>query len=224
MTDRLKIPWAVGAPLTGPWRRLLLSPAGLALLGGILLVVFLTLVDWAAELLWFRALGYEDVFWRLLFAQVAMFAIAFVPVFVYVLLNLLVLARLAGATQPNAHRLSPLLILGSAATAAVFGLAFSGEWDRFLRLVWAQDFGTSDPIYSRDIGFYLFVLPFLNLAQTSLVLLALSGTLMLGLAYFRMGGLRFDAKRFIAADPKVLRHLIANAVLLLMRMGLGLLP
>ena len=118
---------------------------------------------------------------------------------------------------------SPLLILGSAATAAVFGLAFSGEWDRFLRLVWAQDFGTSDPIYSRDIGFYLFVLPFLNLVQTSLVLLTLSGTLMLGLAYFRMGGLRFDAKRFIAADPKVLRHLIANAVLLLMRMGLGLL-
>ena len=72
-----------------------------------------------------------------------------------------------------------------------------------------------DPIYSRDIGFYLFVLPFLNLVQTSLVLLTLGGTLMLGLAYLRMGGLRFDAKRYVAADPKVLRHLIANAVLLL---------
>jgi hypothetical protein len=28
-------------------------------------MVPLTLVDWTAELLWFRALGYEDVFWRL---------------------------------------------------------------------------------------------------------------------------------------------------------------
>ena len=117
--------------------------------------------------------------------------------------------------QPNAHRLTPLLILGSAATAAIFGFMFSGEWDRFLRLVWSQNFGTSDPIYFRDIGFYLFVLPFLNLVQTSLVLLTLSGTLMLGLAYFRIGSLRFDAKTYVAADPNFLRHLIANAVLLL---------
>jgi uncharacterized membrane protein (UPF0182 family) len=35
-----------------------------------------------AELLWFRAIGYEGVFWRLRIAEVAMFAIAFVPVFV----------------------------------------------------------------------------------------------------------------------------------------------
>ena len=159
MTDRLKIPWAVGAPLTSPSRRLFLSPVGLALLGGTLLVVVFKLVDWTAELLWFRALGYEDVFWRLRLAEVAMFATAFIPVFVYVLLNLLVLARLAdlqsllrgpgpagmsqswpnhsrtGVAQPNAHQLTPFLILASAATAAIFGFAFYGEWDRFLRLV-----------------------------------------------------------------------------------------
>ena len=197
------------------------------------------LVDWTAELLWFRALGYADVFWRLLFAEVAMFAIAFIPVFVYVLLNLLVLARLAdlesllrgqspggvspsgvnpsksGAAQPNARQLTPLLILGSAATAAIFGFMFSGEWDRFLRLVWSQNFGTSDPIYFRDIGFYLFVLPFLNLVQSSLVVLTLGGTLMLGLIYLRAGGLRFSAKNYVEADPKILRHLTANSILLL---------
>ena len=239
MTDRLNIPWAAGAPLTSPSRRLFLSPVGLALLGGTLLVVLLILVDWTAELLWFRALGYADVFWRLLFAEVAMFAIAFIPVFVYVLLNLLVLARLAdlesllrgqspggvspsgvnpsksGAAQPNARRLTPLLILGSAATAAIFGFMFSGEWDQFLRLVWSQNFGTSDPIYSRDIGFYLFVLPFLNLVQSSLVVLTLGGTLMLGLTYLRAGGLQFSAKNYVEADPKILRHITANSILLL---------
>ena len=148
MSDRLKIPWALGAPLTDPWRRFFVSPVGLALLGGTLLVVLLKLVDWTAELLWFRALGYGEVFWRLLFAEVAMFAIAFIPVFGYVLLNLLVLARLVGVAQPNAHRLTPLLILGSAATAAIFGFAFSDEWDRFLRLIWARS--SARPIqYSR---------------------------------------------------------------------------
>ena len=101
VTDRLGIAWAGGARLTSPARRLLPSPLGLALLGGILLVAFFKLMDWTAELLWFRALGYEEVFWRLLFAKVAMFAIGFIPVFVYVLLNLLVLTRLAGWRNPT---------------------------------------------------------------------------------------------------------------------------
>jgi hypothetical protein len=104
----------------------------LALLAGTLLVVVFKLIDWTAELLWFRALGYEDVFWRLRFAKVAMFAAAFIPVFVYVLLNLQALARFAdlrsllrggsplgmsqswpnhpgtGAAQPNTRQLTPL--------------------------------------------------------------------------------------------------------------------
>src|SRR5262245_37998051 len=221
VTDRLKIPWANGAPLTSPWRRLFVSPVSLALLGGFLLIVLLTLVEWIAELLWFRALAYEDVFWRLLFASVSMFAFVFIPGFVDVLLNLLVLARLAGVPQPNGRRFTPLLILGSTATAALFGLLFSGEWDRFLRLVWARDFGSSDPIYFRDISFYVFVLPFLNLVQNSLVLLSMGGTLMLALAYFLMDKVRFDAKRYFVADPEVLRHLIANAVLLLSALAFG---
>jgi uncharacterized membrane protein (UPF0182 family) len=208
-------------------------------LAGILVVVVFTFIDWTAELLWFRALGHEDVFWRLRFAKIAMFAIAFIPVFVYVRLNLLVLARFAdlrsllrggsppgmsqsrpnpsgvGVGQPKTHQLTPLLTLASAATAAIFGFVFYGEWDRFLRLVWAQDFGMSDPIFLRDIGFYLFVLPFLDLVQNSLVLLTLGGTLLLGLAYLRMGGLQFGAKGYVATDPKALRHLVGNAVLLL---------
>ena len=111
------------------------------------------------------------------------------------------------------RRLSPLLILGSAVNGRHF--VVYGEWDRFLRFVRAQDFGTSDPIYLRDIGFYLFVLPFLNLVQFSLVLLTLGGTLMLGLAYFRLGSLRFWCQKNVSGRSKVLRHLIANAVLLL---------
>src|SRR5262249_12209004 len=46
-----------------------------------------------------------------------------------------------------------------------------------------------------------------------LALLTLSVTLMLGLAYFRMGGLRSAARGYLAADPRSLRHLVANAVL-----------
>ncbi len=163
MTDRLKISWT-GGPSASPGRRLFGSPVGLALVGVILVVVLFNLIDWAAELLWFRALGYGLVFWRLRLAEVAMFAIGFIPVFAYVLVNLLVLAKLAdlhtllprqhpaagmpqgwprtGVTPRNVRQLTPLLIVASAAAAAVFGFAFAGEWDRLLRLVWAQTFGS----------------------------------------------------------------------------------
>ena len=60
MSDWLKIPWA-GASLTSPSRRVLLSPVGLAVLGGGLVAIFFALFDWMAELLWFRAIGYEGV-------------------------------------------------------------------------------------------------------------------------------------------------------------------
>ena len=54
-------------------------------------MVPLTLVDWTADLLWFRSLGYEDVFWRLRLTKVAMFAAAFALFFGYALLNLHIL-------------------------------------------------------------------------------------------------------------------------------------
>ena len=60
MSDWLKIPWA-GASLTSPSRRVLLSPVGLAVLGGASSLSFSALFDWMAELLLFRAIGYEGV-------------------------------------------------------------------------------------------------------------------------------------------------------------------
>src|SRR5262245_41234015 len=140
MTDRLKISVTVGAYLAKPSRRFPISRWGLALLTGTILVIVLKLLDWAAELLWFRALGYEDVFWRLRFAKLAMFAAAFISVFIYVPLNLLVLARVSDL-RTLLRQIMPLVALVSAAVAAIFGFTFYGEWDRILRLVWAQDSG-----------------------------------------------------------------------------------
>jgi uncharacterized protein len=110
--------------------------------------------------------------------------------------------------------------LASAATALFFGFVFHGHWDRLLRLIWQQNFTLSDPLYSRDIGFYVFVLPFLQLVQSSIALLALGGTSILGFAYLRMGAFSF-VPGGAAIDPKVLRHLTANAVLLLAAWACG---
>ena len=219
MTESLKLSGNVAPPLTKPSRGAPLPRWVLVVLAGILVIVLFKVLHRVAELLWFRALGYEAVFWRLRLAEVAMFAIGFISVLGYALLNLLVLVKSrqglqqigtpAGSqswpsrsgivvSQFQVRDLTTVLILVSAVVAGLFGFAFSGEWDGFLRLVWAQDFGMSDPIYLRDIGFYLFVLPFLNFVQNSLVLLAFGGTLFLGFAYHQIGSLRLAAGRDVA--------------------------
>jgi uncharacterized protein len=208
-------------------------------LAAVLLVVPLTLVNWTAELLWFRSLGYEDVFWQLRLAKLAMFAAAFGVVFTYAYFNLHILGRLADlssvfgssaqgasprtwptqpgakAAHPQAHQLTRPFLLASVMTAAIFGLIYYSEWDRLLRFAWSQQFGTSDPIFHRDVGFYLFVLPFLNLVQGGLEPLAFAGLLLLGLAYYATGAVQISLRNLAAANHKVLAHLIANAALLL---------
>ena len=149
MTEGLAIPRIGGPRLRRPLRRLFFQPGRLAVFAGTLLVILFTVVNWTVELLWFRSLGYEGVFWRLRLAKLAMFTAAFVPVFSYVLLNLYTLRRLtdlqslfgsgshAGASQnwrsqPGKEAARPradltlFILLLSATTAVVFGIAYYG--------------------------------------------------------------------------------------------------
>jgi uncharacterized membrane protein (UPF0182 family) len=57
--------------------------------------------------------------------------------------------------------------------AAVIGLFFASmlyaQWDTYLRFHWAGTFGQVDPIFEKDIGFYLFRLPFYELVRNALM-------------------------------------------------------
>ena len=66
----------------------LLSIRGLTALA-ILLIVLFTSVGWIIELLWFRNVEYEGVFWRLLFVRVGLFGATFAVVGLYFLADLL---------------------------------------------------------------------------------------------------------------------------------------
>jgi uncharacterized membrane protein (UPF0182 family) len=51
----------------------------------------------------------------------------------------------------------------AAVVALIFAISFYPEWDTYLRFRWGVGVGLSDPIFSKDIGFYLFRLPFYEL-------------------------------------------------------------
>jgi len=97
------------------------------------------------------------------------------------------------------------------AAGAVFSLPFilyfTENLDVALRYLWSVPLGQTDPIYGRDLGFYLFELPFLQMLQNSLTALAfLSLALVFGLSLL-LGFVRTESNG--AAPPRraMLRHL-----------------
>src|SRR5215470_13580103 len=137
------------------------------------------LVDW----LWFSSVGYGSVFWTMLGAKAVLFAGAFLLSAGFFWVNGALALRLSGRTRPSppadinppsipAHTTSELLaqmrphvpwgiVVG--AGAGVLGLLVAtGEtsnWDVFLQFLYHVPYGESDPVYGKDIAFYLFSLP-----------------------------------------------------------------
>jgi uncharacterized membrane protein (UPF0182 family) len=71
--------------------------------------------------------------------------------------------------------------------AVVAGFAATPGWAMVLRLIYGTPFGISDPVFSRDIGFYVFTLPGLSAGLGFLSALAIISLLMAVPAYALRG-------------------------------------
>lgn len=145
------------------------------------------LVDWV----WFDALGYTELFTRVLGTRVGLWAGAFVVMALLVAVNLRLavrrapldlgqLDRLFAELQPGPRRLQALVRIGLGAGVLVPSLlvaAMAGTaWQQVLVFSGRQPYGKVDPVFGLDIGFYLFTLPVLEAAQalaTSMLVLTL---------------------------------------------------
>ena len=137
-------------------------------------LLFTPIVGFLTDLLWFRSLGLEEVFLRRYTAGFWAFFIFLVVFFVLALPNLYFalrpqVTRLVVDTDAKRRtgafaltlRLAPLLLIPS----FFFGLAGGDEWDALLRWLNGVPFGTADPVFGRDIGFYFFTLPVLEFVR-----------------------------------------------------------
>lgn len=124
------------------------------------------------EWLWFGTLGFQSVYTKILGTRVLVFAIAFVVFAALFAGNIILATRLSprgtagGSSQPFLpflRRLSKAAVIAlTIFLATMFGLAAQANWETILRFVHSQPFGVTDPVFSRDAGFYVFTLPFLS--------------------------------------------------------------
>jgi uncharacterized membrane protein (UPF0182 family) len=113
---------------------------------------FFAFLSFWSEAIWFDALGYAPVFWRRVAAMATTAALGAVVGGVGVLL-----VRGPVATEWRWH--SRLFVIGSAVVGALIGFA---SWDEALLFFSRVTADTAEPIFGRDAGFYLFVLPILD--------------------------------------------------------------
>ena len=135
-----------------------------------------------------------------------------------------VTSRDAQATPPaGAFAGDPRYVLAalSAVVAFVFGAVLYNHWERLLLYRFSRPFGTVDPIFGHDIGFYVFVVPFLELVQNAVLAATLMGTAAVVAAYMNARVIRFHWRDGIEAPADALRHAGANVALFLVALAWG---
>ncbi len=127
------------------------------------------------EWLWFTSLGYGSVYTTILKTKALVFFSAATIFGILFLGNLVLATRLTPKTEAHfwpwaiVRQLQPTLrfsvILGTALLSLIFGLVAQGNWEVVLRFFNGQPFGIADPVFHREIGFYVFSLPFLHFVR-----------------------------------------------------------
>lgn len=154
---------AEGQPPQGgrTWPRVVV--AGVALL--VLLILLNIGIDIYVDRLWFGNIGYQGVFdlrivtqvW--LFAAGALIALAILGASYAVAWRMPVEALGPPVDDPRLNRVIHIIAaVAMILLAIIFGSVAAGQWDLILQYLNAKPFGTTDPQFGRDLGFYVFEL------------------------------------------------------------------
>lgn len=178
------------------------------------------LLNFYADWLFFVETGFASVFTTTLYAQTGAGLFFGVLLFGFALVNLLVANSAAfpyagmylQAGSIRLHRgetqrlIKPLGTLVCAALALFVGQWGAQRWEELLLFTNRADVGTVDPVIGRDIGFYLFSLPLLELLKAFGSFALLATAIMTAVVYYVRGGISLS-ERGAAVDEKVRRHL-----------------
>jgi uncharacterized membrane protein (UPF0182 family) len=187
--------------------------------------------DW----LWFHEVGYPNVFGTVLTTKVVLGLAAGAIVFVLLYTNLLLTSRGRGRDltllrevvedTPQIPQLPPwamieplyrrVLLPGSLVLAFMIATPTAGRWPEAIRFLNGGPFGVSEPLFDRDVGFYVFTYPLL-VAAYQFLFFALSVTaIVVAGVYVLARGIQLLPQRLVV-HPWARGHLLALAAALLL--------
>ena len=185
---------------------------------GLLIFFISPLVGLLAEWPWFSALGYQRVFATRLVASFTLGVLAGGVAFAFLYANLrfaqrgivpnpVVMPASAQTPAVDVTRLVRRLALPAALVFALFlALAVSTGWMPVLQFLHQTPFGVTDPVFGRDLAYYVFTLPIVTGVLAILTVLVTVSLLACGALY----ALRGDVvvyRRTVTIEPSARLHL-----------------
>ncbi len=224
------IDWIPDAPAPQRGRRgilVLLVIVALMFAGG------RTVVSFYVNSLWFRSLGFGEVFWKTLGIEWSIFAIFAGLSFAVIYGAYLALRKAHKADLPSGHTIyfnqkpirlpvepvaRVLAVAVALFVALISGSAMMSEWPAIAlwRYAKAQG-GATDPIFGRPVEFYLFTLPAWHLMLNWLLAMAILCVAMAAVLLMATGGIQAIERKqihFADGEPRWRGVSIAMAFLL----------
>jgi uncharacterized membrane protein (UPF0182 family) len=184
------------------------------------LILLQELADVFTNYLWYRSVGRDAVWRSMMTTKLELGVVFFAVFFVCCWASLLVVDRIA----PRALFMSPELELVrryqatigrhrvavrtvvSAVVALAVGSGATNQWQNWLLFVHGKAFASSDAEFHKNVGFFVFRLPFLSFLVdwTQLALIVL--LIVCVIAHYLNGGLRFSGPS-PRVDPRTTAHL-----------------
>ena len=178
----------------------------------ILFIVLNVLKGFYTEWLWFSSLGYGSVYTTILKTRILIFFCAAIIFCILFLGNLVLATRLAPnsearfwpwtmARQPQwIHKWG--VILGTVVLSIIFGLVAQGNWETVLQFFNGQPFSVADPVFHKEVAFYVFSLPFLHFLRSwflAALIVSLIGSAVVYFLSYSTQKLKFDLARPVLA-------------------------
>src|SRR5438128_6315263 len=229
MSDQTMTIGITGPRRRAPWRGAVVVLIIAAIVLSICLILLGLTGDFLVDWLWFSSVGYSGVFWTTIAAEAEVFFAAFVATAIILWVNGSLASRfgsspwthrpadfewkrtgvatLSDVLEFMRHRLPwPFVTAGGASLLAV--LVAWGEvhnWGVFLQFLYHVPYGANDPLYDKDIGFYLFALPAYVVIKNWTLLTLLLSALFAGPIYWVRGHIEYDAQRR-SMSPTAIAH------------------
>jgi uncharacterized membrane protein (UPF0182 family) len=203
----------------------------------VLLVGAGMVITFYTDFLFFKDVGYGGVFVKTFVARL-LTGLAFgLGTLVFLLINVFLAGRVEflrhgqdiinldrlGVPLPSANPekiVKILAIIGAILISLFTGIWASSIWKEVLVFANSVNAGLADPMFGRDISFYLFRLPFISTLQGFVGFLFFISLLLVGASYFFRGAAVPLGNTFVV-DPRAKKHVSILAGLLILNIAIG---
>ena len=195
----------------------------------------ITTIDLYTNWLFFNELTYTGVFTKILYSKVIIGLVCGFLSLAFMIVNVIYANKITfppidlifnGQTRISLNIellnrfVKPLTMISGIIVSFLIGLWGSSMWEEVLTFQNRIDVGISDPIFNKDIRFYLFELPLIESVKAFAGFILIAALFIVSANYFLRGGIA-TRERNISIDKRVKMHVGFLAGLFIINIAFG---